>query len=133
MTPLEEFQTKVRAGEIFEALAIAMSESIELDITTSIASSSDRQLDGATKHSAQMHTRINLIEGTIENEISRDFANNPAYAQLQKLHLEQVRQGREIIINNLANLQSMLAILNDTQSEITQIAATSEAKLLPEE
>ena len=133
MTPLEEFQAKVKAGAIFEALAIAMSEAIELEITTSIALTTDRQSESAWDSSAQMQTRINLIEGKIENEISREFANNPAYAQLQKLHLDQVKHGRELIINNLASLQSMLAILNDTQSEIQQIAAESEAKLLPEE
>ena len=71
MTPLEEFQTKVKAGEIFEALAIAMSEAIELEITTSITLTTDRQSESAWDRSAQMQTRINLIEGKIENEIIR--------------------------------------------------------------
>lgn len=131
MTPLEEFRQKIEAGEIFAALAIAMSEAVELDVTTSIASAQNRQ-EESSQSDCWMHTRINLIDGKIENEISRKFANNSAYAHLQKLHLEQVKQGREIVLNNLASLQSMFAMLNETQSKIKEISATSEPKSLPE-
>lgn len=130
MTPLEEFRQKVEAGEIFAALAIAMSEAVELDVTTSITS--DRNREESPQSGCWMHTRINLIDGNIENEISREFANNSAYAHLQKLHLEQVKQGREIVLNNLASLQSMFAMLKETQSKIQEISATSETKSLPE-
>ena len=132
MTPLEEFREKVRAGEMFDALAIAMSESIELNITTSVASKEDRQLGETSQPGYRMRTRINIVDGEVENEIGREFASNPAYAELQKLHLEQVKQGREILLNNLASLQSMFAMLNDTQSITTEVTAKPEDKRLPE-
>ena len=134
MTPLEEFQEKVKAGEMFDALAIAMSESIELNITTSIASSKKEGL-GKTQPGYRMRTRINLVDGEVDNEIGREFVTNPGYAELQKLHLEQVKQGREIILNNLASLQSMFVMLNDTQStpaesSVTKISPQQEDKSL---
>ena len=132
MTPLEEFKAKVRAGEMFDALAIAMSEAIELNITTSVASSEKEQLGDVAQPGYRMRTRINLVDGEVDNEIGREFASNPAYAELQKLHLEQVQQGREILLNNLASLQSMFAMLNDTQSAMSEIPKTSEDKSLPE-
>ena len=117
MTAMEEFREKIKAGEFFEALSVAMSESVELKITTWVASS---DLDSQTDESQpgyRLHTRINLIDGEVEQEIGREFVNNPAYAQLQKLHLEQVQQGRETVIKNLESLQKMFAILNNTFSE----------------
>lgn len=132
MTPLEEFQEKVRAGQMFDALAIAMSEAIELNITTSVASSADESLE-SSQPGYRMRTRINLVDGEVENEIGREFVTNPAYAELQKLHLEQVKQGREILLNNLASLQSMFAMLNDTQSTMSSLNSTkSKDSLLPE-
>ena len=133
MTPLEEFKAKVRAGELHEALAIAMSEAIELKITTVIADSQEQLLEDASQPGYRMRTRINIVDGEVENEIGKEFINNPAYAELQKFHFEQITQGREILLNNLANLQSMFAMLQDTQSELTKIAANPEDKLLPEE
>ena len=117
---------------MFDALAIAMSEAIELNITTSVASSADDQSDITSKPGYRMRTRINLVDGEVDNEIGREFASNPAYAQLQKLHLEQVEQGREILLNNLASLQSMFAMLSDTQSAMAEIPENPKDKLLPE-
>lgn len=130
MTPLEEFKEKIKAGEMFDALAIAMSESIELNITTWVASA-EEQLEETSQPGYRMRTRINLVDGEVDNEIGREFVSNPAYAELQKLHIEQVKQGREILLNNLASLQAMFAMLNDTQSTITEIPPQPDSKMLP--
>ena len=118
MTAIEQFKNKIQAGEVYDALALAMSEAIELKITTWVASSETDNLDDDSQPGYRMRTCINLVEGKVENEIGREFANNPAYEELQKLHLEQVRQGREIILNNLASLQTMFAMFNDTMAQI---------------
>ncbi|MDJ0573555.1 MAG: hypothetical protein QNJ65_00130 [Xenococcaceae cyanobacterium MO_234.B1] len=128
MTAIEQFKDKIKAGEIYDALALAISEAIELKITTWVASSETDNLDDDSKPGYRMRTRINLVDGAVENEIGREFATNPAYEELQKLHLEQVRQGREIILNNLASLQTMLATLNDTMAQMPKSADN-----LPEE
>ena len=38
MTALEEFRGKIASGQVFDALTVAMSEAIELNITTWVAS-----------------------------------------------------------------------------------------------
>lgn len=122
MTAIEQFKNKIQAGEIYDALALAMSEAIELKITTWVANSETDNLDDDSQPGYRMRTSINLVEGTIDNEIGREFANNPAYEELEKLHLEQVKRGREIILNNLASLQTMFAMFNETMAEIPESA-----------
>lgn len=117
MTATEQFKDKIQKGEVYDALTLAMSEAIELKITTWVASSETDDLDNDSKPGYRMRTSINLVEGKIDNEIGREFASNPAYEELQKLHLEQVQQGREIILNNLASLQTIFAMFNDNMTQ----------------
>ena len=132
MSALDEFKDKIRSGEMFDAMAVAMGEAVELNITTWIAPAEedDSELDSQPGH--RMRTRINLIDGEIDNEIGREFANNPGYEQLQKLHLQQVKRGREILLNNLASLQSMFAMLEETQTAMSEVNASVETQALPE-
>lgn len=133
MSASDEFRAKIAAGEMLDAMAIAMSEAIELNITTWIAANETDSLgDESPQPGHRMRTRINLIDGEVDNEIGREFANNPAYDQLQKLHLEQVRKGREILLNNLASLQSMFAMLNETQTAMAELPQTIETPVLSE-
>ncbi|GAB4541708.1 MAG: hypothetical protein Tsb0014_33850 [Pleurocapsa sp.] len=117
MTAIEEFREKIKAGQMFEALTLAMSEAIELKITTWVASS---EIDNGEESQPgyRLHTRINLVDGEVENEIGSEFLKNPAYSELKKMHLEQVQQGRETLLKNLASLQQMFHIVNDTFSQI---------------
>jgi hypothetical protein len=118
MTAMEEFREKIRAGAIFDALTLAMSEAIELKITTWVADSQTDTRDETSQPGYRLRTRMNLVSGEVENEIGSEFMNNPAYAELQKLHLEQVQQGREVLIKNLESLQAMFAIFNDTVADL---------------
>jgi hypothetical protein len=118
MTGMEEFREKIRAGAIFDALTLAMSEAVELKITTWVAAP-ESDCEGETSQPGyRLRTRMNLVSGEVENEIGSEFMHNPAYAQLQKLHLEQVQQGREVLIKNLESLQTMFAIFNDTLTDL---------------
>ena len=137
MTALEEFRDKIASGQVFDALTLAMSEAIELDITTWVASNDTDGTSDGTEDSCQpgyrMRTRINIVDGEIENEIGREFATNPAYVELQKLHLEQVQQGREILLNNLVSLQAILAAFSDTMSEMSEKKLLDSPKSLIED
>jgi len=133
MTAIEEFREKIQAGEIFDALTLAMSEAVELKITTWVASSDlDSQVD-ESQPGYRLHTRLNLVSGEVDNEIGSEFINNPAYGELQRLHLEQVHQGRETLIKNLESLQAMFTIFNDTFSEMPprQMQSPSKPALSP--
>lgn len=113
MTAIEQFRAKLAAGEINEALTLAMSEAMELKVTTWVASSSNPNSLHESQPGYRWQTRIDIVGGEVENEIGSEFIKNPAYSELQKLHLEQVQQGREFLIANLETLQAMLAICND--------------------
>lgn len=118
MSAMEEFRAKVMAGEIAEALSLAMSEAIELKVTTWVASSDRSTSLSESQPGYRWRTRLDLVNGEVENEIGSEFINNPAYRELQRLHLEQVQQGRKILIANLETLQAMFAIFNDTLNAI---------------
>lgn len=123
MTAMKEFKEKVQAGEFFDALTLAMSEAVELKITTWVTSE-DIDSSGSIDKSQpgnRLRTRINLIDGEIDNEIGSEFIDNPGYAELQKLHIEQVQQSRETMIRNLESLQAMFNIFNHTFSSTPEI------------
>ena len=121
MTAMKEFRDKIEAGEIFEALTLAMSEAVELKITTWVAAADLEKRTDESQPGYRLHTRINLVNGEVENEIGSEFVNNPNYAQLQQLHLEQVQQGRETLIKNIESLQAMFTIFNETFPEMPQL------------
>ncbi len=133
MTALEEFRGKIASGQVFDALTLAMSEAIELDITTWVASNDDDETEDSCQPGYRMRTRINIVDGEIENEIGREFVTHPAYVELQKLHLEQVQQGRETLLNNLVSLQAILATFSDTMSEMSEKKLLDSSKSLIED
>lgn len=131
MTAMKEFRDKIEAGEIFEALTLAMSEAVELKITTWVATADLENRPDRSQPGYRLHTRINLVNGEVENEIGSEFVNNPNYAQLQQLHLEQVQQGRETLIKNIESLQAMFTIFNETFPEMPQLDRNPNPALQP--
>ncbi len=120
MSTIEEFREKIKAGEIADALALAMSESMELKITTWVSSESQSLDSEEPPPGYRLRTRINILEGEVENEIGSELIGKEAYAELQQLHLEQVEQSREIVLKNLESLQKMMVVLTNTLSELPQ-------------
>jgi hypothetical protein len=138
MASSDDFRELLRAGKITEALALALSEAIELKITTWVASESDEidASDGKPGH--RLHTRINTIAGDIENEIGDRFLSNGPYRELRQFHLDQVAEGNEIVQNNLKSLQKLFEVLvamrypaSDT-AVITPESTPLESQTLPQ-
>ena len=103
-----EFRAKIQTGEIFEALSIAMSEAIELEVTTWIDSADLDQITIAQSLSGnRLHTRLNLLDGTVNHEIDLKLIDNPAYSELQRWHIEQVNRRQDSFIENLTSLEKM--------------------------
>ncbi|MFE1746552.1 hypothetical protein [Coleofasciculus sp. H7-2] len=117
-----EFKAQLKAGKIVEALTLALSEAIELEITTWVSSAdSDTSAGVRTDQPLSGHcmrTRINIVDGDIENEVGSEFLNSGPYNELREFHLQQVQEGREIIQENLANLQQLFTVLTNTLSEM---------------
>lgn len=107
MTVSDDFKEHLKAGKIGDALILALGEAVELQITTWVASADSAQpLSGS-----RMRTRINIVEGEIDNEVGSQFIGNGPYIELRQFHQEQVQEGRQIIQNNLASLQQLFTVL----------------------
>ncbi len=137
MAVTEEFRKQLKAGELVDALTLALGEAIELNITTWVSSANSMQ---APVHSNQalpghrMRTRINLVEGDIDNEIGSEFMTDGPYAELREFHLSQVQEGRHIIQQNLESLQQMFLVLTNVTShmkESQRLGGTQTAILPP--
>lgn len=113
---LEEIKAKIREGKIDEAMAIAMSEALKLEIVTSL---SDSEI-GKSSNSVYLRTFIDLLNNRIDYQISEDMLNNSAYNQIKEIHFEQVQQGNERIVKNLENLQKMFSVLKNTLSDLPE-------------
>jgi hypothetical protein len=121
MAASDEFKKQLKAGNIFDALTLALGEAIELEITTWVSSDEDTNLMADVEQPApghRMKTRINLVDGDIDNEIGAEFIGDGPYTELREFHLQQVKEGRHIIQQNLENLQQMFVILAGTLSRL---------------
>lgn len=113
MTARDEFSKELQAGRYQHALAAALKDAIELQVITWVSSGdgydwsagSDRPLPGQ-----RMQTRINIVEGDIENEIGREFLDGP-YQELRPFHEDQVERGFDIIHENLRTVQELFKVL----------------------
>ncbi|NEO25682.1 MAG: hypothetical protein F6K03_01980 [Kamptonema sp. SIO4C4] len=124
MSASDEFRKQLKAGKIVEALTLALGEAIELEITTWVASDEDQAQSSNQSNQGnagnRMRTRINLVDGDIENEIGENFIGESPYAELRDFHLEQVREGRHTIQQNLESLQQMFVIFAGTMSRLSK-------------
>lgn len=133
----DDFKEKLRTGKIVDALTLALGEAVELEITTWVCSSnSDDNTSVLTYQPAsdcRMRTRINIVDGDIDNEIGSQFIGNGPYTELRQFHMEQVHEGREIIQQNLENLQQIFTVLTSTLSKLqkTSHRSGSETSVLP--
>jgi|GEM_PF-3293857 len=98
--------------DVWQALTFAMSEIGEIEVTTYV-DSGDLDCQKKSRSSSSFHTQIDLFDGTVEHEIDRELIDNPAYGELQRWHIEQVRQRQDSLTKNLASLETMRHIVRD--------------------
>ena len=123
MSATEEFKQKILAGEIFEALTLAMSEATELEVTTWVSKTPGD--DQQPQPGDYLRTRVNLVGGEIENEIGSRFVNSEVDKELLELHLQQVKEGHQTVLNNLESLQKMFVVLTSILSDLPQTSPKS--------
>lgn len=119
VTASVRFQSKLKETKNFgDALIEIFSDLVQLEIVTWVAHEED------TTHRAgnRLKTKINLIDGDIENELGADFLQGSPYAELRGFHEIQVEKGSETIANNLKTLvdigQKVTGLLNgENESE----------------
>jgi hypothetical protein len=136
MASSDDFKALLKAGNITEALALALSEAVELKFTTWVASGDDVEATQA-KPGNRLHTRINTIEGEVEHEIGEEFIGNGPYRELRQFHLDQVAEGSKIVQNNLKSLQKLFEVLvalryQDTETPVIEPGSLEvESQALP--
>ena len=115
MAASEKFKDELRNNDFVGALKTVLSEAIELEIATWVVPADQDALGQDTPENALpghlMRTRINLVDGDIDNEIGSLFVGDGPYTELRRFHLEQVQQGQNTIHKNLTNLKQIFEIL----------------------
>jgi hypothetical protein len=115
MVSSEQFLQQLQAGQIGEALALAMRETLELEVTTRFAGE-----DGAENpsHAGEfLRTKINLLTGKSYNEVSRDLLMSRDRDKLQQFHTEQVNTSHQVIQSHFQQIQELL-ILWQTSTDL---------------
>ena len=110
MASSDDFREQLKAGNITEALALALSKAVELKITTWVASGTDDAEAVEAKPGHRLRTHLNHLEGKIENEIGDQFIGNGPYRELRQFHLDQIAEGNKIIQNNLKSLHKLFEV-----------------------
>ncbi len=111
MASSDDFREKLKAGNITEALTLALTEAATLKITTQVLSGTEDLAENQAKPGYRLQTQINAIEGAIENEIGDQFLGNGPYRELLQFHQDQVAQSNLMIQNNLQSLQKLFEVL----------------------
>lgn len=105
----DEFKQALRSGDLSKAFTMVASKATSLNITTRIV----RQPGQGETYDpdTSLHTQIDLINGTIENEVGEALLNNQQYQNLQHFHQQQVAQGNRKIQENFQGLQQLFQLL----------------------
>jgi hypothetical protein len=105
-----EFQHKLRSGQIYDALALVVQETVELEITTQMNEDPDPDPDRSAD-GEYLRTKINLLTGNIQNEVGKNVVTSPNFLKLQQLHLDQLVVSQQSVSGYLEQIQAILAIL----------------------
>ena len=115
-----EFQQTLQAGKIHQALALLVRDATELDITTRLTV--DSITDNRVGNPGYLRTKINLLTGEIQNEVSKDIlANGNNYLKLQQLHHDRIIASDRIVQSYFSQLKAILAALPPTLEQRPKI------------
>lgn len=121
MTTSDEFKQQLKAGKIIDALTLALGEAVELEITTWVSSAnsdSKTPVEAAPPPESCIRTRINIVDGDINNAVGSEFIGNGPYTELQQFHKTQVQDAPQMIQHNLENLQQLFSVLTSTLTQL---------------
>ncbi len=113
-----EFHHQLQSGQIHSALLLVLQDPTlldtvfnhELDVTTNTMSA-DRDPDRAVNN-GYLRTKINLLTGEIQNEVSQNLLlDRASYSNLQQLHTDRLIASYGIVSGHLDRIESILAAL----------------------
>jgi hypothetical protein len=106
----ERFKQELQLGNVEKAIEIVVEDAMTLEIVTWVADDADEPSENGTgagtrKPGHQIRTKINLLDGTVENQIGKFFLDGEPYANLRAFHLQQVEASKALIEKKVASLQ----------------------------
>jgi hypothetical protein len=104
MTASREFQEHLQAGQITEAIALVISQLVELDVTTELAATE-------THPPSSLSTKISLLTGQITTAIHPDLLSRESSQQILNFHTAQITATNEVVRDHLHSLRNLLQIL----------------------
>lgn len=109
VTNLNADKKGLDVDEIIDAIKTVIVEVIDLKITTWVAEPSDQAQNEieTPKPGNRIYTRINLVNGDIQNEIGSHFTDSGLYKEIREFHLTQVKDSREIIQKNIESVEKL--------------------------
>ncbi len=110
MPPSDDFRTALQAGQLEEAFLLAISRATELQVTTWVAPARQDATSGPAP-GRRLRTRIDLLQGDIENEVGDRFLRDRNYQELRQFHSDQVGKGSEIVAQNLESLRRLFSVM----------------------
>ncbi len=124
MTVSEQFKQELQREDLdnhslARALKLALTEMIELNITTWVVPVESGSLAGDPIPGYRMKTHINIVDGDINNEIGSPFIAGGPYAELRDFHLQQVAESRMILQQNLETVQQLFTVLVGTVQKLS--------------
>ncbi|MEH2065184.1 MAG: hypothetical protein V7K50_23475 [Nostoc sp.] len=127
VTNLNADKKGLDVDQIIDAIKTAIVEVVDLKITTWVVDSSEQSQNEITsadpKPGNRIYTRINLVNGDIDNEIGSQFTDSGTYKEIREFHLTQIKDGREIIHKNIESVEKLYKLFmeivkNRKKSEI---------------
>lgn len=109
MSKIAEVKAKIRAGEIDEAMSIAMAESMKIEVVTTLSKGEGQS------STVCFRTLIDLLQNEIDNEFSESVAQNQVGKKVEKLHFQEVKIAHQRILSNIKSLKKMFEILQNYQ------------------
>jgi hypothetical protein len=109
--------SKLDSNKIIDAIKTAIVDMVELEITTWVVESSNQLSEDlhpstvSAQPGNRIYTKINLIDGDIENEVGSQFLCGSPYSELLGFHLEQVKESREIMQKNIESVHKIYKVL----------------------
>ena len=114
MISSQEFHQKLQAGQIHEALALAIQAGSELDITTRMTEELPNHRSSSNEY---LRTKINLLTGNIEHEVGKKvITDSNSYVKLQQLHIDRVAESHRLVHGYLQQIQAILTALPPSSS-----------------
>lgn len=110
---IEDIKTKIKNGQINEAMAEAITEAMKIEIVTCLLDENQQPSN------ASIRSVIDLLNNEIDYQISEELIDDNFASQIKKIHHQQMLEANERMVKNIESLQTMFSMINNTLSDLS--------------